>query len=161
MQGAVPGGGYRLPQQKKSKLWIWLLAAGVPVLAAVGVGVYFLLPKGSPEAWCAMQQQIINDVPSTLSSSSSEADRKAAINKVRDLMKKAAATAPGEIKHDAEVYVAYYLKLLDAEEKMIGKSYSDMSLSDFPQASSAETAALKHLTSYTSQTCTSDGNVKK
>lgn len=156
--GPARGQQHPLPKASGSKAWSWLVIVGVPVLAGAGVLIYFLLPKGSPAAWCEAEYQIEQEARVMVSSSND--DKRAFINKARYNARKLQNAAPSDIRRDADMSAAYKNRALDTLEKALNNRYYVLSPTDSPIPRSEEIAADLRLASYSRKTCTSDGKVK-
>jgi hypothetical protein len=162
-QGTVQN--FQPPKASNSKLWIWLVAIGIPVIIGIGVVVYLLIPKGSPTAWCDTQYKMTQALQTMSISTGSTSDKKAALAKAKDYVKQLQSAAPSEIKKDIDIYAGYTTRFIDAYEKTIDNQ-DDMSIAagaaaakQLPTPTAEEDAANTNLMNYTKKTCTSDGKV--
>lgn len=164
--GSSMNQGFQPPQAHGSKLWIWLVAIGVPVVAVIGVAIYLLIPKGSATAWCETQYKMTQEIQTVSISSGSDSDKKAALAKARDYIKQLQGAAPSDIKKDVDLYAAYTNRFLDAyEAKMANENTLSLSagasmVEPLPTPTPEESAANTNLMNYTTKTCTSNGKVK-
>ena len=140
-----------------NKIWLWILAGGLPVLAIIGVILYLSLPKGSASAWCSAQYEFSQQDSSyeELIVSDSADKREEAARAFRDYAEKLQKVAPSEIKNDLNTYTKYIDHVISELQKEEGPAVN------IPMPTEEESKSMTNIAEYSSKTCTVDGKVRE